>query len=596
MGELEFRGSRLLVVDDIADNRAILNRYFRRRGFDIVEADNGAAALALIAEQAFDAVLLDVVMPGMNGIEALKQIRANHSPTSLPVIMVTAKVESEDVVRALELGANDYITKPIDFAVASARIHSQLARLKAERALAQHVQKLESINRQLEHEIAERKQSEARVRHMAQHDSLTGLGNRVHFRDQLVRALARMEERSGHIALLFIDLDQFKLINDTLGHRIGDLLLTAVGQRLQHSIKDCDTVGRLGGDEFAIIQIAKERPEEAGALAARVMNAVAQPYSIEDHQLVVSCSIGIAWAPDDGNDPDVLLANADLALYRAKAEARGSCRFFEAEMNELAQARRLVERDLRDALQLGQFELHYQPLFNLDGAGITGFEALVRWNHPVRGTVPPLDFISLAEEMGLIIPISQWVLREACREASRWPSDIKLAVNLSPMQFRGGTLVQDVVNALAASGLEPDRLELEITETVLLDDNKKTMQALHQLRDLGVRISMDDFGTGYSSLSYLRMFPFDKIKIDRSFVRDLPANNDSTAIVRAIIGLAGSIGMVTTVEGVETMEQFDYLKAEGCTEVQGYLISRPMPAKDVLGALAKANGAEREVA
>jgi diguanylate cyclase (GGDEF)-like protein len=405
-----------------------------------------------------------------------------------------------------------------------------------------------------------------------------------------------MEERSGHIALLFIDLDQFKLINDTLGHRIGDLLLTAVGQRLQHSIKDCDTVGRLGGDEFAIIQVAKERPEEAGALAARVMNAVAQPYSIEGHQLVVSCSIGIAWAPDDGNDPDVLLANADLALYRAKAEARGSCRFFEAEMNELAQARRLVERDLRDALQLGQFELHYQPLFNLDGAGITGLEALVRWNHPVRGTVPPLDFISLAEEMGLIIPISQWVLREACREASRWPSDIKLAVNLSPMQFRGGTLVQDVVNALAASGLEPDRLELEITETVLLDDNKKTMQALHQLRDMGVRISMDDFGTGYSSLSYLRMFPFDKIKIDRSFVRDLPANNDSTAIVRAIIGLAGSIGMVTTVEGVETMEQFDYLKAEGCTEVQGYLISRPMPAKDVLGALVKANGAEREVA
>jgi diguanylate cyclase (GGDEF)-like protein len=596
MTEAPSHQGRLLVVDDIADNRTILNRLFSRRGFEVVEADDGAAALALIAEQQFDAVLLDVVMPRMNGLEALKQIRATHSPSALPVIMVTAKVESEDVVEALELGANDYVTKPIDFAIASARVQSQVARLKAERAAAHYVQKLERINGQLEHEIAERKQSEAIVRYMAQHDSLTGLGNRVQFRDQLVRALARVEDGGGKLALLFIDLDQFKLINDTLGHRIGDLLLTAVGRRLQHSTRDCDSVARLGGDEFAIIQLVKERAEDTGILADRIIKAIAQPYQIEGHQLLVSCSIGIAFAPDDGSDPDLLLANADLALYRAKAEARGGYRFFEVEMNARAHARRLLERDLRDALNQGQFELHYQPLLNLNGGGVTGFEALVRWNHPQRGVIPPLEFISLAEEMGLIVPLGRWVLRDACREAMRWPAHVKLAVNLSPIQFRTGTLLKDVKDALAASKLDPERLELEITETALLDDNKKIMQMLHELRGLGVHICMDDFGTGYSSLSYLRMFPFDKIKIDRSFVRDLPTNSDSSAIVRAIIGLAGNIGMVTTVEGVETEEQYAYLKAEGCTEVQGYLISRPMPAGDVLAALAKANGAERQVA
>ncbi len=310
---------------------------------------------------------------------------------------------------------------------------------------------------------------------------------------------------------------------------------------------------------------------------------------------MVSCSIGIAWAPDDADDPDILLANADLALYRAKAEGRDGCRFFEPDMNARAQARRALETELRHALRSGQFELYYQPLHNLGSDRIKGFEALLRWNHPERGLVPPLDFIPLAEDIGLIIPLSQWVLREACQEASTWPEDVKLAVNLSPIQFRGGGLVGEVVSALAASGLPPHRLELEITETVLLDDNKNTLQALYQLRDMGVRISMDDFGIGYSSFRYLRMFPFDKIKIDQSFVRDLPLKNDSTAIVRAIIGLAASIGIVTTAEGVETQEQLSYLQAEGCTEVQGYLISRPMPAQDVRDIFTK-NSANRMVA
>lgn len=586
MSETPSLPHRLLVVDDIAQNRAMLKRFFDRRGFEVVEVENGPAALALIAQQSFDAVLLDVVMPGLNGFEVLKQIRATHSASALPVIMVTAKIEGEDVALALELGANDYITKPIDFRVASARLQSQLARLKAERALVQHLEKLKSTNLQLEHEIAERQQSEAIVRHMAQHDSLTGIANRVQFRDQLNQALSRIGDQGGKVALLFVDLDQFKLINDTLGHRIGDALLVAVGQRLKHSTRDCDLVARLGGDEFAIFLQIKGRVEEAGTLADRVTEAVAQPFQIEGHELLVSCSIGIACAPDDGKDPDALLASADLALYRAKADGRGRHQFFEPEMNARARARRLLEGDLREALQNGQFELHYQPFFNLSIGAITGFEALVRWNHPERGMIPPLEFISVAEETGLIVPLGRWVLREACREAKRWPAQIKVAVNLSPVQFRTATVLVDVMDALSHAALEPERLELEITETVLLDDDKKTLQALHELRGMGVRICMDDFGTGYSSLSYLRMFPFDKIKIDRSFVGDLPRDRYSKAIIRAIIDLAGSIGMVTTVEGVETEEQLAYLRAEDCTEVQGYLISRPRPAKNALAILA----------
>lgn len=584
---------RLLVVDDQPDNRTVLNRFFSRRGFEIVEAADGPAALRLIAAQAFDAVLLDIVMPGMNGFEVLKIIRAGHSPSSLPVIMVTAKVDTEDVVEALQLGANDYVTKPINFSIAYARVQSQLARQQAERRLADHAHKLEATNQRLENEITERKQTEARVRYMAQHDALTGLSNRAHFRDQLIRALGRMDEDRGSLALLFVDLDHFKLINDTLGHRIGDLLLIAIGERLKNSVDKHDTVARLGGDEFAIIHVPKDRPEGAGHLADRIMAAIDQPYDIEGQRLRLGCSIGIALAPEDGNDPDVLLSNADLALYRAKAEGRGVRRSFEPEMNARAQARRTLEADLRRALQAGQFELYYQPLCNLSSGRITGLEALLRWNHPERGIIPPADFISLAEEIGLISPIGDWVLREACSAASYWLEHISLSLNLSAVQFRGGSLVQNVMNALAMSGLRAGRLELEITETALLDDNKETMQALHQLQSIGARIVMDYFGTGYSSLSYLRKFPFDKIKIDRSFVRELPADNDSSAIVRSIINLANSIGMATTAEGVETEAQRAYLQAEGCTEAQGFLISRPLPAADLRVLLARLEGARR---
>jgi predicted signal transduction protein with EAL and GGDEF domain len=326
--------------------------------------------------------------------------------------------------------------------------------------------------------------------------------------------------------------------------------------------------------------------EASAALAARIVEALSVPFELGDHNVVIGASVGIAIAPDDGDSADQLLKNADMALYRSKEEGRGRFHFFEPEMDIKAQTRRVLELDLRNAITAEEFEVFYQPIVNLAENRITGFEALLRWNHPTRGRVPPNDFIPLAEETGLIGAIGEWVIRQACAEAMRWPSDMRVAVNVSPMQFRNKTLVLAVVSALAATGLRPDLLELEITETVLMNNNEATLAALHQLRDLGVRISMDDFGTGYSSLSYLRSFPFDKIKIDQSFVRDLAERPDSIAIIRAVTGLGQSYGITTTAEGVETQEQLDQMRAEGCSEVQGYFYSKPVPAGEIAQLLA----------
>jgi diguanylate cyclase (GGDEF)-like protein len=440
-------------------------------------------------------------------------------------------------------------------------------------------------------DITEQKQNEARIRHMARHDDLTGLPNRVLLHERMQDALARVR-RGDVLAVLCLDLDNFKNVNDTLGHPIGDALLRVVGERLLETVRETDTVARLGGDEFAIIQASVARPEDAEILARRLVEAISEPYDLDGHQVMVGVSIGIALAPADGNDVDDLMKNADMALYRAKTEGRGIYRFFEPEMDSQLQNRRVMELDLRRALLNQEFTLFYQPLVNLETQRITGFEALLRWRHPERGLVPPLDFIPLAEEIGLIIPIGEWVLREACREATTWPKDVIVAVNLSPTQFRSRNLTHDVIAALAASGLEPHRLELEITESVLLVESDATLDTLHHLRSLGVRIAMDDFGTGYSSLSYLRSFPFDKIKIDGSFVRDSSTRADCAAIVRAVAGLGMSLGIPTTAEGVETEEQLRHVFDEGCTEMQGYLFSRPLPAGELHSLLRGLEAAE----
>lgn len=429
-------------------------------------------------------------------------------------------------------------------------------------------------------DITQRLHAEERIKRLAHYDTLTELPNRATFYERMESILGHLR-RSESVAVLSLDLDRFKSVNDTLGHPIGDLLLKAAADRMQSCVRSEDIVARLGGDEFAILQVPSENPPDINALATRLINVVGAPYDLDGHQVIVGASVGIAIAPNDSDVPDALMKNADLALYRAKADGGGVYRFFEVGMDARMRARHALELDLRKAIKNGEFELYYQPITNVKTGQIASCEALIRWHHPERGMIPPLDFIPIAEETGLIVQVGEWVLRQACAEAMRWPKHITIAVNLSPAQFKSRNLVPMVVSALATSGLPAARLELEITELVLLQDNEGAFAVLHQLRDLGIKIAMDDFGTGYSSLGYLRSFPFDKIKIDQSFIRDLPTKQDSVAIIRAVVGLSSSLGITTTAEGVETKEQLASVTAEGCNEVQGYLFSRPQPAAEV---------------
>ena len=597
--------ARLLIVDDVRENRDILRRRFERHGFHATEAGGGIEALALIEQEAFDLVLLDIMMPDIAGLEVLAQIRSKYSPGVLPVIMVTAKSQSEDIVEALNRGANDYITKPVDFSIALARVITQLDRKRAEEKVhhlngelsranealegrvADRTKDLVQANQQLRSEMEQRERSLATIAHLAHHDALTGLGNRLLFDKQLSDAIVHRQRHGGDLAVLLIDLDGFKIINDTLGHWTGDSVLKHLACRLRNALRESDKIGRLGGDEFAIIQFGDEQPKEATALATRLIELVKEPFSIDNQKLFIGASIGIAVADGAYHDSDQLLRAADLAMYRAKADGRGRFRFFEPEFDRQLKERRDLEVALRAAVDQDALEIQYQPLVNLQTNRISGFEALSRWNDPQRGFVPPCTFIPLAEEIGLIDVIGERVLKRACAEAASWPEHVTVAVNLSPVQFRSGHLVSAVKDALAASGLPPSRLELEITESIFLQDSEANLALLGQLGDLGVKISMDDFGTGYSSLVYLRSFPFDKIKIDKSFIRDLPTSQSSVAIVRAVCGLARSFGASTTAEGVETDDQLTHIRAEGCTEVQGYLFSRPLPADQIPALLAR---------
>ncbi|MET0679177.1 MAG: EAL domain-containing protein [Bradyrhizobium sp.] len=437
-------------------------------------------------------------------------------------------------------------------------------------------------------DITEWQQAQEQISHMARHDALTNLPNRTLFREQLEKAL-RLARRTDQLAVLCLDLDHFKSINDSLGHPVGDALLKEVARRLGECVTEHDTVARLGGDEFAIVQFCSDgEPSAIASLASHVVERISAPYEVAGHHLVIGVSIGISLAPQDGINPDELLKKADLALYRAKEDGRGTYRFFEAGMDARAQARRLLEIDLRGALPRNEFQVYYQPIRDVARDVVVGFEALVRWNHALRGMISPVNFIPLAEDTGLIVPIGEWVLRQACKDAVAWSQDVGVAVNLSPVQFKNPNLVSSVKDALQASGLPPHRLELEITESVLLQNSEATLSVLHELRAHGVRISLDDFGTGYSSLSYLRSFPFDKIKIDRSFVTELATREDSMAIVRAVTSLGKSLGIVTTAEGVETDAQFELLRQEGCNQAQGYLFSPPRPVTEVETMLTRA--------
>jgi diguanylate cyclase (GGDEF)-like protein len=449
-------------------------------------------------------------------------------------------------------------------------------------------------------DVTERKRSESRIAYLATHDPLTDLPNRSFLRDRLSQLLlvaARHEANGSGLltALLLLDLDRFKEINDTLGHAAGDRLLRMVAARLRNLVSSDDLVARLGGDEFAIL-LSVTHAGAAASLSEDIIETLIAPYDLEGHQAIIGASIGISLAPKDGLDSEWLMRCADLALYRAKAQGRGGFAFFESEMIAAAQTRRVLGLELREALIKGQFEAHYQPQINVKTGQVSGAEALIRWRHPTRGLVAPNNFVPIAEEVGLIVPIGEWIMRQACRDAAQWRNGMRVAVNISAVQFRDHNLATMVVSALAASGLPASQLELEITESVLLEKTETTLKTLHQLRGLGVRVSLDDFGTGYSSLSYLRSFPFDKLKIDRSFVREVTANANGAAIVRAIASLGASLGMEITAEGVETEEQLDCVWKEGCTEAQGYYFSPPRPASELVDFLGTRHGKGSAVA
>lgn len=423
------------------------------------------------------------------------------------------------------------------------------------------------------------------VNYLASHDQLTDLPNRTLFRDRLQQALAQAERQGIRVSIICLDLDHFKDVNDTLGHSAGDELLQQATGRLRHLLRKSDTLARLGGDEFAIIQMNAKQLEDTVGLAQRIIDEIALPFLINGHDVTIGSSVGITIFPDDHSSADHLLRNADLALYRAKSDGRGIYRFFEEDMNVKLQQRKALENDLRSALLEEQFELYYQPQIGLDDNQVAGVEALIRWHHPKRGLVSPDQFIPLVEETGLIIPITEWALRQACVQAQGW-GDLRVAVNLSPAAFKHQDLIGLVSSILDETQFDPRRLEIEITETSLMQDTEKTLATLTGLKEIGVQIAMDDFGTGYSSLSYLQRFPFDKIKIDRSFIANLSHDGDKGAIIEAIIKMSQSLGMTTNVEGVETNDQATFLTDQGCDEVQGFYYAHPMQAAEI-SALAK---------
>jgi diguanylate cyclase (GGDEF)-like protein len=425
--------------------------------------------------------------------------------------------------------------------------------------------------------ISEREQ---RITQLAFNDVLTGLPNRSMFQQQLEHLFRTLDGADGMFALHCLDLDQFKVINDTLGHPAGDTLLIEAGQRVQHAARG-HFVARLGGDEFVVLQTVGKDRDAIDKLARRIIDEMAKPLVIDGNEFAPSTSIGIAIAPQDADDGGTLLRNADLALYRAKEAGRGTYAFFEESLNQRAQQRRQLETDLRLAVERHEFELYYQPLFDLEQNRICSFEALIRWNHPTRGLIAPAEFVPIAEDTGLIVPIGAWVVRQACAQAASWPKHVRIAVNVSPVQFHRGALSETILLALADSGLEPGRLEIEITESIFLEGSETTLRLLHSLRSLGIRVALDDFGTGYSSLSYLQSFPFDKLKIDRSFIHNLLTRDGASAIVRAITELAHALNIETTAEGVEETAQLMELRAHGCSSVQGFLFAEPMTAADV---------------
>jgi diguanylate cyclase (GGDEF)-like protein len=548
----------LLVVDDDPRNRDAFSRRLIRTGFTVLTAESGSLAMEMVSAHRVDAVLLDAMMPGMSGIETLRRLRESRPASDLPVIMVTANDRSEDVVEALNLGANDYVTKPIDFPVAVARIRTHVSARRA--------------------------------------DPLTGLPNRVQFIDKVETLLA---QQGVEFALLFIDVDRFKGVNDSFGHLAGDELLIGIARRLEQSLRATDTVAgpdirstvaRLGGDEFTILLEGISSAEQALAVADRLLATLAQPFDMQGRDVFTSVSIGVALSGGQYQSAEELIRDADTAMYEAKARGAGRCEVFDASMLAATERRRQIASDLRHALDRQELHVYYQPIVSMADDRLTGFEALVRWHHPERGVILPAEFIGVAERTGLIVPIGLWVLREACRQMRAWDAEysasagVSISVNLSARQCVEPHLVAQIADILRETGLAPGRLKLEITESAVLADSDVVEQALGDLRGLGVHLGLDDFGTGYSALAYLQRFAFNTIKIDRAFVSRIHEGGNAE-IIRAIISMAQGLSMDVTAEGVETAAQLSALKDLSCGAVQGFYFSKPLTATDAAAVL-----------
>jgi diguanylate cyclase (GGDEF)-like protein len=625
--------ANILIVDDKEANVLLLDRMLRGAGYTTLTSTmNPREVYELHRTHRYDLILLDLQMPGMDGfqvMEALKEIE--HDPY-LPVLVITAQPEHK--LRALEYGARDFISKPFQLAEVLSRIsnmlevrllhreskrHSQVleqtvrelreaeaglrsaqAALSQEKAaLAEHIVKLQHANEHLvvasveAYALTEEIQ-EARIQmaHLAQHDVLTDLPNRFLLYDRIAQAIALARRQGKQVAVMFLDIDRFKSINDSLGHSVGDHLLQSVATRLTACVRNSDTVCRQGGDEFVILLADIEHAEDVALSAQKIFATLNLPYCIDQLDLHVTMSVGISVYPNDGQDADSLINCADTAMYHAKQGGRNNYLFFEPQMNVLADERRSIEGGLRQALERQELILYYQPKIHLETGAISGIEALIRWQHPQRGLILPEQFIWIAEECGLIVPIGAWVLRAACEQAQAWLEaglpPIAMAVNISAVQFRHKDFLPSLAQILKETGLSARYLELELTESVLMQDADSTASVLQALKTMGVRLAIDDFGTGYSSLSYLKRFPIDTLKIDQSFMRDIThatSNSDDAAIVAAVLGMGKSLNHRVIAEGVETREQLAFLQAQGCSEGQGYYFGRPMIADDLVALL-----------
>jgi len=679
-------GLTILIVDDIPANLAIAVDYLEDRGFNVIVAQDGEEGLERAKLVQPDLILLDVMMPGIDGFETCRRLKRVDSTRDIPVIFMTALADTTDKVKAFAAGAVDYVSKPFQVEELLARITTHLTlRTAQKRLIVQNAQlntseiryrrlfetakdgiflldfetgQITDVNLSVidmfgysrehfldkklwdvqpfkdipacrtgfselqttEHisfdhwslktrdksqvdvefvgnvyrvddarivqcnirDITGRKQAEARIRYLALHDALTGLPNRILLQDRLTQAVALACRHRHRVGVLMLDLDHFKHINDSLGHHIGDGLLEAVSVRLKACLRDTDTVARLGGDEFVIVLTAVSDDQNIEDVVQKLLASLLEAFHIEGHELRVSGSIGISRYPYDGESPGVLLRASDTAMYAAKAKARGTYRFFTPELNEATQRRLMLANDLHQACARGQFVLHYQPQVSTNSGAITAVEALLRWNHPQHGMISPVEFIPLLEELGLITEVGKWVLKTASLQNVAWQkeglSPVRMAVNVSAHQFYRSDLVHTVAEALRESQLNPKWLELELTESLTLDGSETTIRIMHELKRLGIALSLDDFGTGWSSLSCLRRFPLDRIKIDRSFMRDITTQPAAKAVVTSIIDLARNLGLTCIAEGVETVEQLDYLEKEKCAEIQGFLYSPALPA------------------